>query len=83
MRIDLSDPIPLSADEAFLLLRDDMPSLVPYLGDCEPITVTISEGRVDLTVDVALNVGEASRVEAHNPQRLVLFVLLLSSRTER
>ncbi len=40
MRIDLSDPIPLSVDEAFLLLRDDMPSLVPFLDDCESITVT-------------------------------------------
>jgi len=40
MRIDLSDPIPLSVEEAFLLLRDDMPSLVPYLDDCESITVT-------------------------------------------
>ncbi|MCO4768635.1 MAG: hypothetical protein KDA24_01300 [Deltaproteobacteria bacterium] len=66
MRIDLSDPIPLSVDEAFLLLRDDMPSLVPYLDDCESITVSdrnSSDG--DETVSLVNRwVADMSRVPA-------------------
>jgi hypothetical protein len=40
MRFDISDPVPLTADATFLLLRDDMPALVPFLEDAESITVT-------------------------------------------
>jgi len=39
MKIIVSEPLPLSADEAFYLIRDDMPSLVPYLYDIERIEV--------------------------------------------
>jgi len=39
MKIIVSEPLPLSADEAFYLIRDDMPSLVPYLYDVERIEV--------------------------------------------
>ena len=64
MRIDLSDPIPLSVDEAFLLLRDDMPSLVPYLDDCESITVTRRDASDDLETVSLVNrwVANMSRV---------------------
>ena len=40
MRIDLSDPLPLSAEAVFHLIRDDMPSLVPYMEGADSITVT-------------------------------------------
>ncbi|MBN93505.1 MAG: hypothetical protein CL928_05445 [Deltaproteobacteria bacterium] len=39
MKINVAEPLPLSADEAFHLIRDDMPSLVPYLYDVERIEV--------------------------------------------
>ena len=66
MRIDLSDPIPLSVDEAFLLLRDDMPSLVPYLDDCASITVTAHEASDDGEKVSLVNrwVADMSRVPA-------------------
>ncbi len=66
MRIDLSDPIPLSVDEAFLLLRDDMPSLVPYLDDCASITVTERTESEDLATVSLVNrwVADMSRVPA-------------------
>lgn len=40
MKIVVSEPIPLSADEAFHLMRDDMPALVPFLYDISRIEVT-------------------------------------------
>ncbi len=66
MRIDLSDPIPLSVDEAFHLLRDDMPSLVPYLDDCESITVTSRTESADGETVSLVNrwVADMSRVPA-------------------
>jgi hypothetical protein len=64
MRIDLSDPIPLSVDEAFLLLRDDMPSLVPFLDDCESITVTERVQDGDQVSLVNRWVADMSRVPA-------------------
>jgi len=39
MKINVSEPLPLTADEAFYLIRDDMPSLVPFLYDVERIEV--------------------------------------------
>lgn len=39
MHIDVSDSVPLPADEVFHLLRDDMPALVPYLYDVDRIVV--------------------------------------------
>jgi hypothetical protein len=40
MRLQISEPLPLSADEVFHLLRDHMPKLVPYLYDITRIEVT-------------------------------------------
>ena len=51
MRIDLSDPLPLSAEDVFHLIRDDMPSLVPYMEGADSITVT---SRVESGDEVAL-----------------------------
>tara|TARA_Y100001968_G_scaffold218637_1_gene201311 strand:- start:1260 stop:1793 length:534 start_codon:yes stop_codon:yes gene_type:complete len=51
MKIQVSEPLPLSADEAFYLIRDDMPSLVPFLYDVERIEVVTrseDEGTVEL-----------------------------------
>ncbi len=62
MRIDLTDPIPLSVDEAFLLLRDDMASLVPFLDDCESITVTARTEAEDQVSLVNRWVADMSRV---------------------
>ena len=51
MRIDLSDPLPLSAEAVFHLIRDDMPSLVPHMEGADSITVT---SRVETGDEVAL-----------------------------
>ncbi len=40
MRINVSDELPLPAEDVFLLIRDRMPELVPFLHDIEGITVT-------------------------------------------
>lgn len=37
MQFVISDPIPLSVEEAFTLLRDQMSNLVPYMPDTESI----------------------------------------------
>lgn len=39
MNFEVSDPIPFSVDEAFYLIRDHMPDLVPYMKDTESIEV--------------------------------------------
>ena len=39
MKFQVADPIPFSLDEGFLLIRDEMPSLVPYMKDTESIDV--------------------------------------------
>ena len=46
MKINVSEPLPMSAEEVFLLLRDHMPKLVPYLYDITSIEVTdrVEEG---------------------------------------
>ncbi|MDP6931375.1 MAG: DUF2505 family protein [Myxococcota bacterium] len=49
MIIDVSEPLPLPAEEAFLLVRDGLPTLVPYLYDIEKIEVierTETDGKV-------------------------------------
>jgi len=51
MRIDLSDPLPMSAEDVFHLIRDDMPSLVPYMDGADSITVT---SRIESEDQVAL-----------------------------
>ena len=52
MKFEVSDPIPFEAEEAFLILRDEMGKLVPHMEDTEEITVIKreeSEGEVKLT----------------------------------
>lgn len=46
MKLTVSEPLPLPADEVFHLLRDHMPLLVPYLYDISRIEVTdrVEEG---------------------------------------
>ena len=39
MHLHISDPLSLSADEALKLIRDEMPTLTPYLNGTESITV--------------------------------------------
>lgn len=48
MKINVSEPLPLPADEVFHLLRDHMPKLVPYLYDVSRIEVTdrVEEGEI-------------------------------------
>jgi nitrogen fixation protein len=52
MKFEVIDPIPLSVDEAFLLLRDQMTALVPFMEDTEEIVVVEREeleGQVKMT----------------------------------
>ena len=52
MKFEVQDPIPFEAEEAFLLLRDEMSALVPFMEDTESINVMSreeSEGEVRLT----------------------------------
>ena len=39
MHLHISDPLPLSAEDALILIRDQMPTLVPYLEGTSAITV--------------------------------------------
>lgn len=48
MKIDISDTVPLSADETFHLLRDDMPAVVPFLYDIDRIEVIEREEDGDI-----------------------------------
>jgi len=48
MKIDIDNRVPLSADETFHLLRDDMPALVPFLYDVDRIEVVEREEDGDL-----------------------------------
>ena len=43
MRFEIKDSIPLDLEEAFFLLRDEMPALVPFMPDTEEITVLSRE----------------------------------------
>jgi len=43
MKFEIKDAIPLSLEEAFYLLRDEMPALVPFMADTEEITVLSRE----------------------------------------
>ena len=47
MRFEIKDSIPLGLEEAFLLLRDEMPALVPFMPDTEEITVLSREEEGD------------------------------------
>lgn len=43
MKFNIQDPIPLDAAEAFTLIRDEMPALVPFMPDTDEITVISRE----------------------------------------
>ena len=47
MRFEIKDSIPLGVEEAFLLIRDEMPALVPFMPDTEEITVLSREDLED------------------------------------
>jgi hypothetical protein len=52
MKFEVSDPIPFEANEAYLILRDDMSKLVPFMEDTDEINVLSreeGEGQVKLT----------------------------------
>ncbi len=62
MKILVSEPIPLTVDDAFHLMRDDMPSLVPFLYDIERFVVTERREEGDLVHITNLWHGDMSRV---------------------
>jgi len=62
MRIQVSEMLPLSAEEAFLLIRDNMSKLVPYLFDVEEIRVTDRREEGDQVHIVNLWQGDMTRV---------------------
>ncbi len=62
MRIQVSEPLPLSAEDAFLLIRDNMSALVPHLFDIEDIRVTERREEGDCVHIVNLWQGDLSRV---------------------
>ena len=62
MKINVSEPLPLSVDEVFHLLRDDMPSLVPFLFDIERIQVTDRREEDERVHIVNLWFGDMSKV---------------------
>ena len=47
MKFQVSDAVPLTPDQLFTLLRDDMPDLVPFLHDVEGIDVLQREENGD------------------------------------
>ena len=47
MRFEIKDSIPLGVEETFLLLRDEMPALVPFMPDTEEINVLSREDLED------------------------------------
>jgi hypothetical protein len=62
MKILVSEPLPLPAQEVFLLLRDDMPALVPYLHDVASITVTSRRDEPDAVHLVNLWQGDTAAI---------------------
>jgi hypothetical protein len=64
MRIQVSESLPLSAEEAFLLIRDNMSKLVPYLFDIEEIRVTERREDGEQIHIVNLWQGDLTRVPA-------------------
>lgn len=43
MKFEIQDPIPFEPEAAFLLLRDEMSALVPFMDDTESVTVVRRE----------------------------------------
>jgi hypothetical protein len=58
MRFQVADPVPMPAQEVFLLIRDEMPKLVPFLHDIDRIEV--ASRREEGDVVHLLNVWYAS-----------------------
>ena len=62
MKIQVSETLPMSAERAFLLIRDDMSKLVPYLYDIETIRSTERREEGDQVHIVNLWQGDMARV---------------------
>jgi hypothetical protein len=62
MKFEVSDPIPFTLDDAFLLIRDRMPTLVPYMRDTEAIEVISRTEEGDQTLIVNRWTGSQDRV---------------------
>jgi len=62
MRIQVSEALPMSAEQAFLLIRDHMNKLVPYLYDIEEIRATERREEGDLVHIVNLWQGDMAQV---------------------
>jgi len=62
MKIQVSESVPLPADEVFHLLRDDMPALVPFMREIESITVTSRRDEDGLVHLVNLWKGDTSKI---------------------
>ncbi len=76
MHLSISEPLPLSADEAFHLIRDAMPELVPFLHDVDGIDVI---ERVDEGEQVRiLNLWRGSMARVPAPARPFVTAELLS-----
>jgi hypothetical protein len=62
MKLVISEPVPLGAEEVLHLLRDDMPALVPYLYDIDRIEVTERREEGDVVHIVNLWFGDMAKV---------------------
>lgn len=62
MKLNISEPVPLGAEEVLHLLRDDMPKLVPYLYDIDRIEVTERREEGDVVHIVNLWFGDMAKV---------------------
>lgn len=62
MKIQVSEALPLSAEQAFLLIRDNMSKLVPYLYDIEEIRATDRREEGDQVHIINLWQGDMTRV---------------------
>jgi hypothetical protein len=64
MKIQVSEALPLSAEDAFLLIRDNMSKLVPYLYDIQEIRATERREEGDQVHIVNVWQGDLARVPA-------------------
>lgn len=67
MHLSITEPLPVSAETAFLLLRDRMPELVPFLHDVEEIRV-LERAEGDGVVRI-LNLWQGSMERVPGPAR--------------
>lgn len=76
VHLSITEPLPISAETAFLLLRDRMPELVPFLHDVDAITVLErSEGAGVVRI---LNLWQGSLERVPAPARPFVTPELLS-----